>query len=252
MEINIKQEFLLKWGKYFGNYPLPIIFYYTNDSIKDAVRVENNKNWSCIIAELSRVRNGESLIYDKKSVLCGGAKRYLGFSNEMRPNFKYFLSCGIEGTLEGERYKKTPEIVDDTQKQLHTINAEDKYLVFKRWDKLTENDNPEVVIFFSNPDVLSGLFTLANFDTIDPISVITPFSSGCGSIIHYPYNEKDKVTPKAVIGMFDISARPFISGSLLTFSLPFNRFLQLINNMDESFLITQSWEKVKNRIDKTN
>jgi len=38
------------------------------------------------------------------------------------------------------------------------------FVVFKRWDKLAESDRPDVVIFFARPDVLSGLFTLANYD----------------------------------------------------------------------------------------
>ena len=31
---------------------------------------------------------------------------YLGFSEKVRPNFEFFLSCGIQGKFEGERYKK--------------------------------------------------------------------------------------------------------------------------------------------------
>jgi hypothetical protein len=38
------------------------------------------------------------------------------------------------------------------------------FYVFKRWDTLDEADSPEVVIFFAPPDVISGLFTLANAD----------------------------------------------------------------------------------------
>jgi hypothetical protein len=52
-------------------------------------------------------------------------------------------------------------------------------------------DDPEVVIFFAQPDVLSGLFTLANYDEADPNGVFAPFAAGCGSIVHYPYLEKD-------------------------------------------------------------
>jgi len=29
------------------------------------------------------------------------------------PHFEYFLSCGIPGKLEGERYKKSPELVKE-------------------------------------------------------------------------------------------------------------------------------------------
>ncbi len=62
--------------------------------------------------------------------------------------------------------------------------------MFRRWDKLSPEDNPEVVIFFARPEVLSALFTLANFDQADPNGVICPFGSGCSSIIHYPRLEQ--------------------------------------------------------------
>ena len=123
-----------------------------------------------------------------------------------------------------------------------------KYIVFKRWDNLDENDNPDVVIFFATPDILSGLFTLANFDQSEPNSTITPFGAGCGSIVYYPFIEKDSQRPRAVIGMFDVSARPCVPEGVLTFSVPMIKFTKMISYMDESFLITDSWKKVQKRI----
>lgn len=101
---------------------------------------------------------------------------------------------------------------------------------------------------FLAPDVLAGLFTLANFDQTEPNGVFCPFSAGCGSIIQYPYLEKHSVRPRAVIGMFDISARPYVPRETLTFTVPMNKFISMIGNMEESFLITHSWDKVKKRI----
>jgi hypothetical protein len=48
--------------------------------------------------------------------------------------------------------------------------------------------------------------------------------------------------------MFDVSARPFVSGEVLSFSAPMNKFATMIGNMEESFLITSSWSKVRKRI----
>lgn len=252
MDIHLKNSFLDKWEKYFGNSPLPIVFYYSEKKVEGITEVFHEKKWSCLITELARVRNGESLSYNADAVLCGGAKRYLGFSQKMRPDFEYFLSCGIPGEMEGERYKQSPEIVKETQKQLVTTNAENKNIIFKRWDKLIETDTPEVVVFFATSDVLSGLFTLCNFDTVEPNAVIAPFSSGCGSIIHYPFMEINNEYPKAILGMFDVSARPYVPKNTNTIAIPMNRFEKIIGFMDESFLITHSWKIVKKRIDKEN
>ena len=128
------------------------------------------------------------------------------------------------------------------------LNIQRKYILFKRWDTLSEIDKPDVVIFFANPDILSGLFTLANYDQSEPNSTFAPFGAGCGSIVHYPYLEKDSQRPRAVLGMFDVSARPCVPAGVLTFSVPMIKFTKMISYMDESFLITNSWKKVQERI----
>jgi hypothetical protein len=187
-------------------------------------------------------------MYNEASLGCGGAKRQLGYADNVMPDFEYFLSCGIPGQIEGERYIRTPEMVLELQKIQKQLPVNGKNIVFKRWDKLVETDNPEIVIFFAKPDVLSGLFTLANFDQIEPNGTFCPFGSGCGSIIYYPYLEKDAERPRAVIGMFDPSARPYVPVDMLTFSVPMVRFVKMIDYMDESFLITNSWKKVFKRL----
>jgi uncharacterized protein (DUF169 family) len=249
MNVEIRDHFIEQWKKYFNNADLPIAYYYTDHPDKEDI-VSPSGKWSCIICQLKKVRSGESLAFNADSVKCGGAKRYLGFADSIRPNFEYFLSCGIEGEMEGERYIQTPQLVLDLMKKQNKLNIPGKYIVFKRWDKLKENDNPEVVVFFAVPDVLSGLFTLANFDQSEPDSTIAPFAAGCGSIVYFPYTEKDKVRPRAVLGMFDVSARPCVQENILSFSVPMVKFISMISYMNESFLITNSWKKVMNRIPK--
>jgi len=248
MDIKIKEKFIGLWKKYFGTAELPIVFYYDKD-IRHARFVTWAKGRSCLICELSKVRKGESLAYDAESIACGGAKRFLGYADTIRTNFEYFLSCGIPGEMEGERYIKTPEMVREVQKhQLVTGEAKGNYIIFKRWDQLDETDEPDVVIFFAQPDVLSGLFTLANFDQTEPNGTYTPFGAGCATIIAYPYLEKDKERPRAVIGMFDPSARPCVPKDTLSFAVPMVKFAKIIDYWEESFMITHTWKLVQNRI----
>ena len=247
MNIEIRDHFINQWKKYFNNADLPITFYYA-DSPADIEIVPSSGKWNCIICQLQKVRSGESMVFSAESVKCGGARRYLGFDDSIRPNFEYFLSCGIENKMEGERYIRTPELVLDLMKKQKKLNIPGKYIVFKRWDKLNERDNPEVAIFFATPDILSGLFTLANFDQSEPDSTITPFAAGCGSLVYFPYSEKDNLRPRAVIGMFDVSARPCVQEEVLSFSVPTLKFMKMISYMDECFLITDSWKKVQKRI----
>ncbi len=115
-------------------------------------------------------------------------------------------------------------------------------------DVIEERDEPLVIIFFAPPDVLSGLFTLANYDEREPDNVIAPFGAGCGTIVHHPCRELTSDRPRAVMGMFDVSARPCVPPNVLSFAVPWPKFVRMVDNMEESFLITKSWGKVKKRI----
>jgi uncharacterized protein (DUF169 family) len=248
MDMAFKEKFLALWKKYFNDSPLPITFYYTDKPV-NAEAVKPGSVARCIIGALVKVREGQSLAFSVDSVGCPGGKRYLGFAENLMPDFEYFLSCGIPGKLEGERYKKSPEMVKEyMKKHAPAMKAPGKYIVFKRWDKLQETDQPDVVVFFVEPDALAGLYTLASFDEAEQNMVIAPFGSGCASIVQYPFMEVKSPHPRAVIGMFDISARPFVSKDTLAFSAPMSKFTRMVDDMEESFLITPSWAKVQKRI----
>jgi hypothetical protein len=246
MDAQIQKDFLAKWTEYFGSSRLPIGWFYTDSCEEDDLK-NSVSEVRCMIGNLENVFNGQPLVYQKSTPGCLGGKRYSGFSQNLRTNFRYFLSCGIEGELEGERYKKNPEIVDEFLIRNPPFEAPGKYLVFKRWDKFLPHETPEVVIFIDSGDVLSALFTLANFDRINE-GVAAPFGSGCSSIVDYPRREALKENPQCIFGMFDLSARPYIKSDSYSFSIPFIRFREMIAIMDESFLITESWRKIKIRL----
>ncbi len=247
MDNTLKERFIEKWENYFNGVELPIAFYYA-DRVELGDRRESKSQYRCLIGNLERVRQGYAFIYHRNTPGCAGGKRYSGYAQKLRSDFEYFLSCGIPGKVDGERYKKSPELVKEFLKGVPPFQAPGKYLVFKRWDKLRQDEEPSAVIFFATPDVISGLFTLANFDIEGLEGVIAPMGSGCASIIKYPLDQAISQVPKAVLGMFDVSARPEVPANTLTFTVPMMRFVQMIDHMDQSFLITQSWRDVKTRI----
>ncbi len=247
MDLSIKQKFLDRWARYFSTAELPIAYYYTD---REDLPGRPEPELHCILNQLARVRKGRPLYLDLESIDCIGGKRYLGFKQTLRPNFNYFLSCGIEGELEGERYKKSPQIVAELMEHQRPFHAPGKGILFKRWDCLEADDDPIAVIFFATPDVLSGLFSLANYDVAHPNGVISPMGSGCSSIVYYPYHEGLSAEPRAVLGMFDPSARPYVPAGMLTFSVPWGKFTRMLENMEQSFLVTPTWKKIKTRIGK--
>jgi len=251
MDTGIRDRFVTMWQTSCPKAELPITFE-IGEGCGTTEKAKTPKGWRCIICDLARVRKGTSLVFDRTSVTCNGGLFYMGYDTQRSENFRYFLSSGKPGVVEGERYKRTPEIVDKMAASHAPLPAESGCYTFKRWDKLTAADNPAVVIFFARPEVLSALFTLANFDQSDPDGVICPFGSGCSSIIHYPRLELQNEHPRAVFGMFDPSARPCVPVDTLTIAIPMKKFEKMIGYMDESFLITKTWDKVKTKIARSN
>lgn len=243
MKKTLKETFLKHWKKYFDDAELPLVAYYTDE---ETVPENEPPMRGCLVADLNKVRNGTPLRFGSASIGCPGGRRYSGFSEDLGEGFEYFLSYGIPGEIEGERYKKSPELVRKLMRDSPIFVAPGKYLVFKRWDQLDESDEPELVIFFAGSDVIAGLFTLANYDAVEE-GVVAPFGSGCSSIIMHPYLEGEMAEPRCVLGMFDPSARPHVDSCCLTFAAPMNRFTQMVENMPESFLITPTWGKIKKR-----
>lgn len=246
MDNIFKERFAELWRKYFNHAEIPFTFYYTNEA--GHAELAGSTTPRCVIAATVGVRQGNSLACTAETVGCPGGRRYLGFAENIAPNFEYFLSYGIPGKLRGERYVKSPELVKRMQEEAPHFKAPAKYIVFKRWDKLEVADEPEVVVFLPTPDVLSGLFTLSRFDNISRDAVATPFGAGCSSIVQYPYLEKDSPNPRAIIGLFDPSARPYIPKDALSFAVPFRKFVHMVDNMEESFLVTETWQKIQERI----
>jgi uncharacterized protein (DUF169 family) len=245
MNIALKEKFERFWKEYFDDAELPIVFYYTE--MEKVPENDASATDRCLMANLVKVRRGAPLRFGSESMGCHGGRRYAGFSEAISQHFEHFLSCGIPGLVEGERYKKSPELVREFLKRFPEFKAPKRFIVFKRWDQVEESDEPEVVVFFAKPDVLSGLFSLANFDEVEE-GVIAPFGSGCSSIVTHPYLERDNEVPRCVLGMFDPSARPYVHSNMVTFSAPMNKFTRMVENMPESFLITPTWEKIRKRI----
>jgi uncharacterized protein (DUF169 family) len=228
----------------------PVGVYYTNDKPEGVTPKEGISG--CMIGLLQNTRKkGRTVYFDKSHFGCPGGAYYMGLLESPRTNIEYFLSCGIPGEMEGERYIKTPELAKEYFGKMKPRPAPATYCVFKPFEQFQEGDKkPEVVVFFSSPDILSGLFTLTNYTLESTDAVFTPFGSGCSTILTYPLKEAEKEKPRAIIGMFDVSARPMVEKDILTLAMPYSVFLKLLENVSGSFLQTESWKKVLQRIQK--
>lgn len=227
----------------------PLGVYYTNDKPQGLTPKEGITG--CMIGLLQNARKkGGTVYFDKTHFGCPGGGYYMGFLEKPRPNIEYFLSCGIPGEMEGERYIKTPELAREFFKRMKPRPAPATYCVFKPIEQFQEEIKPEVVVFFGTPDILSGLFTLTNYALERTDAVYAPFGSGCSAILTYPLKEAVTEKPRTVLGMFDVSARPMVEKEVLTLAMPTFVCLKLLESVPGSFLETESWKKVRQRIEK--
>ncbi len=245
MDRGILEAFAKQWARYFPGSELPVAFAYA-DAL-DGVRYPDPPGqvggYTCIFGQLSAVRNGEARAFDGANAGCFGAAGVLGFSDPRQG-----LGPEYDFLVKEEKFYKTAEQVREILDRYPPVPARGRYAVFKRWDLLTEKDEPLVVSFFCRPDAVAGLHALANYDSRTPHGVIAPFGSGCDTLVGFALRELASDLPRAVLGLFDPSARVCVRPELLTFSVPWPKFTGMLENMDRCFLTTPLWQRIRKRM----
>jgi hypothetical protein len=105
---------------------------------------------------------------------------------------------------------------------------------------------PKVIVFFVDPDQLSALVVLANYDRQNNENVIIPYAAGCQTMGIYAYREAEAERQRAVVGLTDLSARVYIrkqlGDNLMTFTLPLQMYEEMEGNVRGSFLERPTWQ----------
>jgi uncharacterized protein (DUF169 family) len=258
----------------FRHQPVAIVF---ADEKPGSARQFQEGKWGCVMFLLAAAIKGETAAFDKNTFGCQGGGVGLGFGDQYenfaggKECFQYFLSNGNENWekgrqagvqvkpfmraeayhhfMHGERYFKSPELVEKYINCLPMTEVATHYVIFKPLQDVTEEDSLQVIIFFGNMDQISALQVLANYGRGHNENVIFPFAAGCQTIGIYPYRESQRPEPRAVLGLSDISARLYLKRILkddvMTFSVPKQLFFEMEENLDGSFLQQDTWRQLQ-------
>ncbi len=232
MNSELVKESLRKFSEVLSfNYPA-VGWYFSSEEIENSFIFTKDK-WVCMFMYLKMMmKKGKRIRFsDDYGRACDGPAEYFGFV-ELKDDGGVFLA-------ETERIYKTLEIskayTRETASFIHPPKG--KYLYMEKLENIDTNKEIEVVnIFPANPANLLKSATLSSYDRITNDNTLTPNCSACQCIFTIPYNEKFKDNPKSVIGLFDVVARNFIPEDMLAFSMTSNRFVEMANNIEGSFL----------------
>ena len=230
-------DFISQYTEFFGDSAtLPIAVVYSDTPMGEISKVPG-----CMFKQFHRAYRGETVILDAENFTCGGGKSYSGLGPLPEHVFNFVSMC--------ERYKQSPETARNSIEAIGAELSGKPYLNFVRIDRLDSFDDMEGLIIFAGPDVVSGLFTWANYDSDDINAVQSPWGSGCSTTITSLVNENRKRGKHCFIGMFDVSARPFFRQDVISFAIPKSRFDEMCVTLSQCCVSgAPAWLKVKKRI----
>nr|WP_320114699.1 DUF169 domain-containing protein [uncultured Desulfuromonas sp.] len=209
------------------------------------------KCFSCILGNIWKARKKHTAAYiSAEEYGCPGG---IFYSAVEKPNVRFiehYVTTGFDGTpLHGERYLPSPDAMRKFLAEVDPREAPAKYCIFKPLSTFTEEEEPEFIIFFARPEVLTGLFTHTMFTTGDVNCVESPFGAACTNIISWPLHYKEQGLEKAVLGGFDPSARKYMKPDELTFTVSFSLYQKMLAALPESmFNVDGEWSTVRKKV----
>ncbi len=254
-------------------YP-PVALLWSECKPEKAMQFAEGK-WGCVMWLVAAAAKGKAAACDRKTYGCVGGGVGVGFGNTYinfpggEECFCRFLSSGndswekgrqtaekakpflrneaYDNFVHGERYIKTPELVQKFIGRLPVIDIGAPFVVFRPLSEVDlAKETPQSIIFFADPDQLSALVVLANYDREDNESVVIPWAAACQTIGIYPYREAKNKTQRAVVGLTDLSARVHVNRqlgeNLMTFTVPWAMYEKMEGNVEGSFLERHAWQ----------
>ncbi|MFH0823142.1 MAG: RluA family pseudouridine synthase [Pseudomonadota bacterium] len=209
-------------------------------------------DFSCVVGLLWIARKKRAAVYfDREHFGCIGGAFFLGYLKPQLEFIVHYVSTGIPGVMEGERYLASPQACRKFYEDIDPRPAPKRYCVFKPVSALAPHEKPEVIVFFGRPEAVSGLHQLAVFVTDDIEAVASPFGAGCANMVTWPVKYRDAGKVRAVLGGWDPSERKYLKTDEITFAVPGELYEMMLSRWQESFLTADAWKAVRKRVDKS-
>lgn len=142
MGLKLKKDLGLKY------FPIGVLL---SDSIPVDAKKFMKKGNGCIIPLIFSSAKGQTVSIDKDSTGWPCSAFYLEYQNSIFEGIECFLSDGVGSPRSGERFVKTPAQAKFFVESFKPKQINDKVTIFKPLEEFSENENPEVVVFFVTP-----------------------------------------------------------------------------------------------------
>ena len=234
MNSEIVKESLKKFSEVVSfNYPA-IGWFFSSEEIENSF-IYRKERWVCMFMYLRMMmKKGKRIRFSEDNgQACTGSTEYFGFA-ELEDDGGVFLA-------ETERFFKNLDISKAYTRESATLihPPKGKYLYMEQLENIDKKREIEVVnVFPADPANLTKLVTLSGYDSTSSLmdNVLIPNASGCQSVFTIPYNEQFQEHPKSIVGLMEPMVRNFIPEDMIAFSVPSNRFVDMANNIEGSFL----------------
>ncbi|NOR87223.1 MAG: hypothetical protein GQ527_06405 [Bacteroidales bacterium] len=205
------------------------------------------KGLGCITPLIFKSAKGKVVAFDNDSTGWPCSSFYLGYSDWIFSGIEKFLSNEVVHGREPEHFLKNPDIAKEFVESYIPKEKRSNAIVFKPLEFFVENEKPELVIFFVNADQISALVYLVNHAAPQEERIVAKFASACMSVFTIPLQYAKEKKKKAVWGMHDISVRSNMPKELMSLTMPYDLFLEVYDNIADSFIMTENWQKLKRR-----
>jgi uncharacterized protein (DUF169 family) len=232
---------------------------------------------TCIMPFFAQVvTRGKTVVFDRESYGCPGARAGLGFGSGYPDAFggagiEFMAAFFVKGRasskdpdaycatvrhipererakfIHGERLHRSIEKAKRFMtEELPITDIKEKYVIFTPLSKVAPGDRPIIVIFVADPLQITGLVTLVSAIREGTDSVRVPPMAACQQIGAFAYDEATKEHPRAVLGYTDLAARAnvrnLIPGNIFTFAVPFRLFLEMEEEAEDGVFDGPIWK----------